>query len=210
MLIIIAVYGSEQHFRITLGKERAAVLLEALGTSSARARGLAVREGFSEFRTEPVVAFDFAVTSLMDGFEQLEGVRPVQVNSQRLWIVDGSYALRVKKLKGGYRSSNHYSRQQELISQQSPLPGLDRLIYVTAGAFYSDRTGLAEELVVVKYRKGPMYRQQVEWVIDLHDLAAGGMVPVTLTLPLPTAPAAPAALSARRATDHTRGVEHKE
>ena len=202
-------HESEQHFRTTLGEERASVLLEALKASSERARALAVRVGFSESRTEPAVAFDFAVTSLADGFEQLEGVRPVQVRSQHLWIVDECFALRVKKLKGGYRSSNHYSQQQELISRQSRLPGLDPLIYVTAGAVYSDRTGLAEEFVVVKYHRGPMRWQQVEWVVDLRDLAAGGMVPVTAILPLPTAPAAPAAVSARRAADHTWGVGHQ-
>ncbi len=202
-------HGSEQHFRASLGQERASVLLEALEASIDRARAVAVREGFRESRTEPAVAFDFAVMSLTDGFEQLEGVRPVQVRSQHLWIVDDCYALRVKKLKGGYRSSNHYSQQQELISQQSRLPGLNPLIYVTAGAVYSDRTGLAGEFVVVKYHKGPMRQQQVEWVVDLHDLAAGGVVPVTAILPLPTALAAPAAISAKRAADQTRGVGHQ-
>ena len=210
LLIIFLMNGSEPHFRKTLGRERASVLLQALATSSERARVLAVREGFGESRTEPAVAFDLAVKNLTEDFEHLVGVHAVQVKGQHLWIVDECYALRVKKLKGGYRSSNHYSRQQELISQQSRLPGLDPLIFVTAGAVYSDQTGLAEEFVVVKYCKGPMRRQQVEWVVDLHDLAAGGMVPVTPILPLPTAPAAPAALLAKRASDHTRGVEHKE
>ena len=202
--------GSEQHFRTTIGPERASVLLQALETSSERARTLAFREGFSESRTEPAVAFDLAVKNLTDGFEQLEGVRPVQVRSQHLWIVDECYALRVKKLKPGYRSSNHSSRQQELISRQSRLPGLDPLIYVTAGAVYSDQTGLPEEFVVVKHHKGPMRQQLVEWVVDLHDLATGGTVPVTPILPLPAAPAAPAALSSNRASDHTRGVGHQE
>ena len=203
-------HGSEHHFRITLGQERASVLLDALATSSDRARALAVREGFSESRTEPAVAFDFAVASLAEGLAQLEGVCSTHVNGQHFWIVDECYALRVKKLRSGFRSSNHYSRQQELISYQSPLPGLGQLVYVTAGANYSDRTGLAEQFVVVKYRGGPMSRQQVEWVVDLHDLAAGGMIPVTPILPLPTVPAAPAAVSAKRASVHIRGVGHQE
>ena len=201
--------GSEQHFRRTLGQERASALLRALTTSSERARAIAVREGFSEARTEPAVAFDLAVASLRDCLLQLTGVQPAIVNGQHLWIVDDSYALRVKKLRSGYRSSNHHSRQQELISHQSPLPGLDPLIYVTAGAVYSDRTGLVEEFVVVKYRKGPMHRQQVEWVVDLRELAAGGMAPTTPILPLPTIPAAPAAVSARRPADHIPGAGHQ-
>ena len=203
-------YGSEQHFRTTLGQERASVLLQALESSSERARVLAVDEGFNEARTEPTVAYDLAARSLTESFEQLEGVRPVQRKGLRLWIVDERYALRVKKLTPGYRSSNHHSQQQELVSRQSRLPGLDPVIYVTAGAVYSDQTGLAEEVVVVKYLEGPMQKQQVEWVVDLHDLAAGGMVPVALILPLPTEPAVPAALTAKGASDHTRGVEHKE
>ena len=203
-------YGSEQHFRATFGPERAAVLFQALESSSGRARTLSVSEGFAESRTEPVVAFDLAVKSLTEDFEGLEGIRSVQVNGQRLWIVDDCFALRIKKLKDGYRSSNHYSQQQELISQQSPLPGLDPLIYVTAGAVYSDQTGLVQQFVVVKHYKGPMRRQHVEWVVDLQDLAAGGMVPVTPTLPLPAAPAAPAALSAKRAPGRTLGVGRQE
>ena len=210
LLIIIFVHGSEQHFRTTLGQERASVLLEALETSSERARALAAREGFGELRTEPTVAFDFAVGSLTEGLVQLDGVRPAQVNGQYFWIVDECYALRVKKLRSGYRSSNHHSQQQELISRQSSLPGLGQLIYVTAGTVYSDRTGLAEAFVVVKHRRGPVSRQQVEWVVDLHDLAAGGMVPVTPILPLPTVPAAPAAVSAKRASDQILGAGHQE
>ncbi len=202
--------GSEQHFRNVLGPERAYVLLQALEASSERARTVAVRERFSESRTEPAVAFDLAVNNLTDGFEHLEGIRPVKISNQHLWIVDECYALRVKKLKPGYRSSNHRSQQQELISQQAPLPGLDPFVYVTAGAVYSDQTGLPEQFVVVKHLKGPMHRQQVEWVVDLHDLAAGGTVPVTPILPLPMTPAAPAAISSRRASDHTRGVGQQE
>ena len=202
--------GSEQHFRTTLGQERAAALLEGLVTSSKRARALAVGEGFGEARTEPAVAFDFAVTSLADGLEGLGGVHSARVNGQHFWIVDETYAIRVKKLRSGYRSSNHHSRQQEMISRQQPLLGLDPLIYVTAGPVYSDRTGLVLEFVVVKYCKGPMHKQQTEWIIDLHDLAAGGMVPVTPILPLPTEPAAPAAVSAKRAADHTLGAGDQE
>lgn len=193
--------GSEQHFRTTLGQERAAALLEALVTSSERARTLAVREGFGEARTEPAVAFDFAITRLADGFEGLGGVYSETVNGQHFWIVDDVYAIRVKKLRSGYRSANHQSRQQEMISRQRPLPGLDPLVYVTAGPAYSDRTGLVLEFVAVKYRKGSMHKQRVEWVVDLRDLAAGGMVPATPILPLPTKPAAPAAVSARRRAD---------
>ena len=207
LLIIRFVHGSEQHFRTTLGQERASVLLEALETSSERARALAAREGFRESRTEPTVAFDFAAASLTEGLALLEGVRSAQVNGQHFWIVDDCYALRVKKLRSGYRSSNHHSQQQELISRQSSLPGLGQLIYVTAGAAYSDLTGLAEQFVVVKNRGGPMSRQQVEWVVDLQDLAAGRMIPVTPILPLP---AAPAAVSAKRASGQILGVGHQE
>ncbi len=189
--------GSEQHFRSTLGQKRAAALLEALETSSQRARELAAREKFNEARTEPAVAFDFAITSLTDGLEGLGGLCSTTVKGQRFWIVDDTYAIRVKKLRSGYRSSNHHSRQQETISRQQPLPGLDPLIYVTAGPVYNDHTGLVSQFVVAKYRKGPMRKQQVEWIVDLSDLATGGMLPETPTLPIsPTA--GPAAISAKR------------
>jgi len=202
--------GSEQHFRTTLGQERASVLLQALEASSSRARALAIQEDFGESLTPPVVAFDLAIKGLSTGFDLLDGIRSLQSKGQHLRIIDECYALRVKKLTSGYRSSNHYSHQQELMSQQSRLPGLDPFIFVTAGPVYSDRTGLVEEFVVVKYHKGTMRHQEPEWVVNLHDLAAGGMVPTTPTLPLPTAPAAPAALSPKRASYGTRGVEHGE
>ena len=202
--------GSEHHFRTTFGQERATSLLEALATSSSRARALAVSESFGEARTEPTVAFDLAVTGLADGLGRLPGVRQATVRGQHLWIVDEVYALRVKKLRSGYRSSNHQSQQQESISHQSPLPGLEPLIYVTAGPAFSDRTGLIQQFVVVKYCKGPMSKQQVEWVVDLNDLAAGGMVPTTPTLPLLEAPAAPAAVSARRTADDMLEAGHQE
>ena len=202
--------GSEQHFRTTFGQERATALLEALTTSSSRARTLAATEGFGEARTEPTVAFDLAVASLADGLGPLAGIRQATVRSQHLWIVDEVYALRIKKLRSGYRSSNHQSQQQESISHQSPLPGLDPLIYVTAGPVHSDRTGLVQQFVVVKYYEGPMHKQQVEWVVDLQDLAAGGMVPTTPTLPLPAAPVAPAAVSAKRTADDMLEAGHQE
>ena len=202
-------FGSEQHFRETIGRERAAALRKALATSSKRARAVAIEEGFGEVLTEPVVAFDFAVKSLTDSFAQLAGVCSVTVRGQHLWIIDGCYALRVKKLRSGYRSSNHHSGQQELISYQTPLPGLDPWIYVTAGAVYSDRTGLVDEIVVVRYRKGSMQTQQVEWVVDLKELAAGGMVPAAPILPLPTVPAAPAAVLPKRASGNIPGAGHQ-
>ena len=119
LLIIFFMMGSEKHFRTTLGQERASVLLQALEASSNRARALAIQEDFGESRTEPVLAFDLAVKGLSTGFDLLDGIRSLQSKGQHLRIINECYALRVKKLKPGYRSSNHYSQQQELISQQS-------------------------------------------------------------------------------------------
>ncbi|WP_428116410.1 hypothetical protein [Candidatus Poriferisodalis sp.] len=192
--------GSEEHFRTTIGPERAAALFDALASSSDRARAVTAREGFTEARTEPVIAFDFAVNGMAD-LESHPGVRMVTVKNQHFWTIDDIYAIRVKKLGANLRSSNHQSEQQEMISRQAVLPGLEPLIYVTAGTTYSRRTGLAGQSVVVKYCAGPMHKQRVEWFVDLEELASGGMAPVAPILPLPSVPAAPAAVSARRAID---------
>ncbi len=212
LLIIFRMIGSEEHFRTTMGQVRAACLLDALSLSSDKARSIAAREGFAESRTEPTVAFDLAVTNLA-ALEAFDGVRTTVVNGQHFWIVEETYALRVKKLRSGFLSTNHHSAQQELISRQQPLDGLDvqELVYLTAGTVYSDRTGLPEQRAVVKYRVGPMRRQRVEWSVDLDELAGGGMEPATPILPMPGTPAAPAAVVAKRAGgDRKPGVDAQE
>jgi hypothetical protein len=78
-----------------------------------------------------------------------------------------------------------------------PLDGLGALCYLTAGTRYSDRTGLAEEWVIVKHFPGPQNEQQVEWVIDLEEFAAGESQARTPMLPMPIAPAAQAAVRVR-------------
>ncbi len=108
--------GSEQDFRATLGTDRAQVLLEALGLATTRARQVAAKEGFVEARTEPTVAFDLATGALDGRFDTQPGVRKVSSKGQILWVVDDTYALRVKKLASGYTSSNHPSAQQTAIS----------------------------------------------------------------------------------------------
>lgn len=186
--------GSEKHFRSVFGPERAALLLEALAAGAERARQLAVAEGFVEARTEPTVAFDLSTRNLDGRFDVAPGIRRAQVNGQILWIVDEMFAIRVKKLRSGYRPSNHDSGQQAAIAAQLPLEDMPRLIYLTAGTRYSDRTGLAEEHVVVKHRATWTSSQVVEWIVDLRDLAAGGLTPTAPVLPLgPSGPAAPAA-----------------
>ena len=204
LLIIFFMIGSEEHFRSTIGRERATCLLQALTVSSDQARTIAAREGFTEPRTEPTVAFDLAVANLSD-FEAFSGVHTAVVHGQHFWIIDETYAIRVKKLRSGFLSTNHYSVQQDLISRQQPIDGLvQELVYVTAGTVYSDHTGLPELRAVVKYRAGSMKKQRIEWVVDLDDLAAGGMEPATPILPLPATPAAPAAITAKRAGGHRK------
>jgi hypothetical protein len=183
--------GSEQHFRDSFGAKRAGVLLDALSKAASRAHRLAVHEGFIERRTEPTVAFDLATHALDGRFGLEPGVRRAVVKGQNLWVIDDSYAIRVKKLKTGYKPSNHDSKQQTAIAAQLPLEDLPPLVYVTAGTRYSDLTGLAAEFVVVKHYPDFRGKQIVEWVVDLQELAAGGVGAIVPTLPL--APAAPSA-----------------
>ncbi len=202
--------GTEGHFREALSQgDRAAVLLVALEVATEQAHDAALDWGFILPRTEPVVAFDFAVT-LMEPFEQSDGVERKESKGQYLWIVDTLYGLRVKKLDHNYRSSNHYSQQQELISQQKPLPGFPDLVYVTVGAVH-DSSDLVTGFAAVKYLAGPMGTQRVEWVVDLRDLAAGGTVPTVPVLPIePAAPVAPAVLLPKRVPDRMREGDQRE
>jgi hypothetical protein len=196
------VIGSEQHFCETIGPARAKVLLDCLRTGGEQAREITTSSGFIEGRTEPTVAFDL-ITGELDGrFDALPGVRKARSNGLILWIVDETYAIRSKKLSGGYMTTNHISGQQAVIDAQLSLDGMPPLVYVTAGARYSRRTGLIDEYAVVKHVTLAKKRV-VEWVVDLDALSAGGAIPSIPTLPIAPATAA-AALRSKRGVD--RGI----
>jgi hypothetical protein len=181
--------GSEQHFRETLGSERAGVMVECVKSGTALARKVTTAQGFIQGRTEPTVAFDL-VTGLLDGsFSDQSGVRRATSANQILWVIDEMYAMRNKKITVGYRTANHSSAQQGKIDHQRTLDGFPSLVYVSFGARYSSLTGLVDEYVVVKHVMVNR-RRVVEWVVDLEELAGGEMVPSIPTLPMPAAPAA--------------------
>jgi hypothetical protein len=149
-----------------------------------RARKVAVAEGFVEARTEPSVAFDLATKNLNGRFDELVGISRVDAKGQILWIVENTYALRVKRLDEQYRPSNHDSAQQKAIRGQYRLGGLPPLIYVTVGGRYSAVTGLPEEYVAVKHIQKGRGAPVLEWVVDLAELASGELGPGTPTLPI--------------------------
>ncbi len=184
--------GSEHHFRQSLGPDRAQFLSSSLEQAASQARQDAVNNTFVEARTEPVLAFDYAVQRLGDNegpFASTDGgVTYAWASGQHFWIVEKLYALRVKKLRSGYQYSNHTSGQQERISQQRQLDGMSPSIYITIGNVYSDHTGLVTERVAVKYRQGTTRLQEPEWIVDLDELAAGGVDPARPILPMPNMP----------------------
>lgn len=193
--------GSEHHFRTSFGSARATSLLNTIKSSTDKARATALKLEFVEARTEPTVAYDLTLAGLAE-FETYAGISKEKVNGQHLWIIDETYALRIKKLRPGYQSSNHASSQQDLIKQFLPLDGLGPLIYVTAGAVYSDVTGLVGQIVVVKHVASKSRNPPVEWVVDLAHLAVGGTDPTALTLPIfddpPEIQSAPATVIPRK------------
>jgi hypothetical protein len=200
----IFVIGSEQHFRTTMGPERAQQLVDPMRMACGKALDLTAKSAFVEARTHPTVAFDLTVKALLD-FEQVDGVRKAKVRGQHLWVVDETYALRVKKFRAAYRTANAVTTQQQRISLFLPLEGMEPLIYVTVGVRYSELTGLPVEFAAVKYYPGPHGEQQVEWVVDLDELAGGQVNPATPILPLDGAPARSAAVRPRR--EASRGGE---
>jgi hypothetical protein len=184
--------GTEAHFRSVLDPERAGVLLKVLETSAQQARQLSAAIGFTQARTEPTVAFDLATQMLTAEFEPMSGVRRADSMGQILWVVDQTYALRVKRLDMTYSSTNHASGQQEAIAAQLPLAGMQPMIYLCAGVRYSARTGLPVDCVVVKHYPGTTDAQIPEWVVDLRDLAGGfGSDPIAPPLPFMPMPTRP-------------------
>lgn len=211
--------GTEAHFRQTVGPALAQVLFDVLRESSGRARTLSATEGFVEARTEPTVAFDLSVSGLEERLDALPDVhrtvlagslyewespglgriRRVTVQGQHLWLIGHDYALRVKRLDRGYRPSSYPTVQQTRIRDHQPLPGLEAsMVYVTVGPAYLDDTGLPKQFVAVKHQPGIRRNWPLEWVVDLEELASGGMAPATPVLPLPVPPMRPAEVSARR------------
>jgi len=190
--------GSEEHFRSTISQEAACSIYDAVRESVERARHIVLTEGCVTTLAEPVLAFDFVVGAL----EQLDGIAGVEkrlVKNQHLWVIGDQYALRYKQLGPGYTPSNHKSKQQERISQQQQLDGMPELVYVTAGTMYDAQTGLPTQSAIVKHAPTTMAKRQVEWVIDLKDLASGGTDVGTPILPInPAGPIAPAAVVVRR------------
>lgn len=189
--------GSEEDFVSSMGAERALALLDGLQQAQDQARRIAATNGFVEGRTEPAVAFDLAVGAL-GGFENMDGVEHRLVKGQHLWIIDDQFGVRVKRLKSDYRTMNHPSLQQQLIDQQLPLDGLRPLTYLSTGPRISRSTGLPIDFVVVKHHTVQGRAQQVEWVVDLAELAAGVAVSRTLQLPLSAPAVEPAGVAVRR------------
>lgn len=77
---------------------------------------------------------------------------------------------------------------------------------------YSPRTGLPIEHVVVKHFPDRTGKQVAEWVVDLVDLASGGLLPGTPAMPLlPTAPLTPAAsiMRKRRPAEDVSGSDQR-
>ena len=175
--------GSEQDFRAIVGVERARVLLLALERADDRARQINATVGFLEERTEPTLAFDIARSELIGVFDALPGVREETSNGQHLWIVEDRYAIRIKRFDSGYQTANHPSVQQSLISGQQRLPGFEPLIFVSAGARCSKRTGLTLDYIVVKHYPSSSSYQRPEWIVDLRDLAQGDLQPVSPMFP---------------------------
>ena len=207
------------HFRQVFGPALAQLMLDALRESSGRARTLSAIEGFVELRTEPTIAFDLSVSGLEERLDAVPNVRRtvlaessheweskglgrvrrVTVQGQHLWLINDSYALRVKRLDKGYRPSSYPTAQQDRIRDHQPLPGLETgMLYVTAGPAYLDNTGLPTQFVVVKHQRGAPRNRPAEWVVDLEELASGGLAPATPVLPFPVPPVRPAEVSARR------------
>jgi hypothetical protein len=190
-MIFFDVYGTESHFRESLGVERAARCLAALRDATERARDEVAREGHTQRRTEPAIAFDLATSAFEAEFAPEDGVVKATSRGQIFWVVDQTYGMRIKRHTAYYETVNHASGQQSAILAQAALPGLDPLYYVSIGPRISFRTGLVMDYVVVKHILGRNGGREVEWVIDLADLAGGSVIPMAPILPL--SPAAPAA-----------------
>lgn len=131
-------------------------------------------------RTRANVIWDSMASRAESELLKFPDVRKVLLpGSLPIYVVQECLALRLKKLTRRLGVSNIPTLQQAGIAHQLSLEGLPPVTFLACGYVLDLAEAGIERIAAVKH-----LNEQVEWAIDLEDLARGELSPSTPQLPL--------------------------
>lgn len=168
--------GSQAHFVAAFGGERAQVLETALDDGWLDYQAASGSRAFRLGRTRHNVYWDYTAQRLEERFEVLAGVRRHYTRHLQLWDVDEFWAVRLKAHDGEFKTRNVWTRQQRLIRNTGYVPKLGHRVIVEIGPRPDPTWSNADELIASR-----SIGNQLEWLLDLRNLAAGlGATPTVI------------------------------
>ncbi len=167
---------TEAEARQILAGERAEALCAAV--SQSWKDHLALRQDWTP-RTRANVLSDFMIRNADSCFARLDGVTRILHNEMVMFVVDDALVLRLKKHdRRDYATANYPTRAQMQIDRDGQLAQMPSREVVTVGYTLDAAEAGIEQIVAARH-----IAQELEWVIDLRDLAAGVVAPTTPVLP---------------------------
>lgn len=110
--------------------------------------------------------------------EGMEGVRRTELQGSAGYVLRERMLLRFKKHSRALATRNYPTRTQIRLNGQGFLDGMPQLAHVTCGYILDKVEAGIEKIILVRTVAG-----QIEWFIDLRELATGVLAPVTPILP---------------------------
>jgi len=108
----------------------------------------------------------------------MEGVRRVKLPQSVGYVLQDRILMRLKKHDREMFSRNYPTSAQVRLDAQGHLDGLPQLPHVTCGYILDKVEAGIEKIIMVRKVAG-----QIEWSIDLRELASGVLAPVKPLLP---------------------------
>ena len=166
---------TEGEARQIIGVEGAGVLIDVVqGGWDAHLAEQAQRSR----RTRANVVWDHMIEQAEGMLAPMDGVRAADHQNTRVYILRERMIMRFKKHDRGLLTRNYPTRAQQSLTAQGHFAALPDLDHVSCGYVLDAAEAGIERIVVVR-----RVADYVEWFIDLFDLAAGNLTPVTQLLP---------------------------
>jgi ribosomal protein S18 acetylase RimI-like enzyme len=127
---------------------------------------------------------DYSVADLKEHWKDNSSVRFCEISQQALFVIETTFALRVKKLDDASRSSNHRSPQDDNFRGQGQIEELDHPTHNLELGYILDltETKISDVRVLCINGRRPYWSQSIERPSDdLYDLFAGQRDPSSPT-----------------------------
>jgi len=130
-------------------------------------------------RARASIVWDYMIKRADDVLVRgMEGVRRVELPGSAGYVLRERMFMRFKKHNREMFPKNYPTPVQIRLDRAGFLDGMPQLAHVTCGYILDKVEAGIEKIVLVRKVAG-----QVEWFIDLRELAAGVLAPVTPILP---------------------------